>query len=54
MRQELAAHLQAVAAQLRPGSVLLVLQAFSQYDLHVPRLVAALADASEAHLPNLT
>lgn len=51
--QELAEHVERCASQLRPGSILLVLQAFGRYDLPVSGLVATLADAAEGQLSML-
>ncbi len=52
--QVLAAYLERAAPQLRPRTLVIVLQAFAQYNLDVPELAAALADTAERQLHTLT
>ncbi|CAL8469656.1 g9197 [Coccomyxa elongata] len=50
----LAAQVERVAPQLRPRALVIVLQAFTQYNLAVPGLAMALADTAERQLHTLT
>ena len=52
--QVLAAHVERIAPQLRPRALVIVLQAFSNYNLAVPNLAMALADTAERQLHTLT
>lgn len=52
--QVLAAKVERIAPQLRPRALVIVLQAFSQYNLAVPGLAMALADTAERQLHTLT
>jgi hypothetical protein len=52
--QGLAVHLERAAPQLRARTLVMVLQAFTQYNLVVPDLAMALADTAERQLHTLT
>ena len=54
MWQELSRAVRQAAPRLRPRNIIIVLHAFSQYDLPSSGLAPALAKALEPHLPGLT